>query len=534
MECMGELGQDGVCLNCGKTLNLEQSHPFRAKKSLVGKRYILGKGVSQDAEGLNYVGFDLIKNQKVFIREFFPEGYCNRQKDQSIELTDKPNVSTEFKKLYTNFLRYFRCIAKLRNLSSITAVYDILEENQTVYVIMEWVDGESLDKYISSHSGRLKWQEARVLFMPLLFSLSKMSAVKVYHLGIAPCNIIITLDNTAKLTGFMTPHFRMSGTQLKTDLIDGCSAIEQYTPGGEISECTDVYGYAATLFFALTGEYPVCATQRIRKDKLLMASHILKELPENVVAGLANALRVDPHNRTLSFETLKIELSNSPVIKVKNIYDEENSEFNPKTPKNRKKSKTSYWGIISCISSVLVLLTAFGVYWFWIKEKNSDIDASTKEQVSSPISTLDEESSDEKEGIKVEVPQLVGKSVSKAQNAATAENPYNIVVISEEFHDSIEEGLIISQTPAYGEEMYAGSIITVNVSKGPSKRELPSIVGKSLSEASMILSEAKFKPSEVRQSNNKFPAGTVIGYQDYKSGDLIDYGSEVVIIVSKG
>ena len=533
MECMGEINEDNVCSSCGKTLNLDQPAPFRAKKSLVGKRYLLGQGLSQDVEGLNYIGFDLIKEQKVFVRELFPEGYCIHDKDGGVKLKSIPDVDNEFKRIYAKFLRYFRCIAKLRNLSSIVGVYDILEENNTVYVIMEWVEGETLDKYLALHGGRLKWKEARILFMPLLFSLSKMTAVKVYHLGISPSNLIVTSNNTVKLSGFMTPDFRTNKSELKNELIDGCSAIEQYTLNGEISESTDVYGYAATLFFALTGDYRGCSTERSKKDRLLMPSSVLKELPENVVSGIANALRVDPRSRTLSFETLKIELSNSPVVKVKNIYEEETDAFKFNVPKSEKKTNTKNLWVISFVSSILILLTAFGVYWFWIKEKNSDIDQSTKEQSSNSASLL-EKVADEQEGTKVEVPQLVGKSLSSAKNMATSENPYNLVVISEEFHDTIEEGLIISQTPAYGEEMYAGSIITVNVSKGPSKRELPSIMGKSLSEASMILSEAKFKPTEVRESNNKIPAGTVIGYQDYKAGDLVDYGSEVVIVVSKG
>lgn len=82
--------------------------------------------------------------------------------------------------------------------------------------------------------------------------------------------------------------------------------------------------------------------------------------------------------------------------------------------------------------------------------------------------------------------------------------------------------------------MYPGAIIAVNVSKGPEKRVLPSIAGKTLSEASLILTDAKFKPSKVSEASKDYAEGIVIGYQDHKAGDLVDYGSEVVIKVSKG
>ena len=282
----------------------------------------------------------------------------------------------------------------------------------------------------------------------------------------------------------------------------------------------------------MIGEYVPCALERKKKDKLLVPSNILKELPENVVAALANALRVYPNSRTLSFETLRIELSNSPVLKVKDIYNNQN-KFTCKIPANKSYPDDKRWGIISFVTALLLLITCFGIYWFWIKEKNSSLDNTLEESLNSPV-LLSNEVPEETEASKVETPQLVGKTVNAAQNGSTSENPYSVVVLSEEFHDSIEEGCIISQTPAYGEEMYIGSTIAVNVSKGPEKRALPSIIGKSLAEASLILTEAKFKPSQVGESSSKFPSGTVIRYQSYQAGDLVSYGSEIVIVVSKG
>ena len=147
---------------------------------------------------------------------------------------------------------------------------------------------------------------------------------------------------------------------------------------------------------------------------------------------------------------------------------------------------------------------------------------------------MTEQNEEEKEDVKVQVPQLVGKTLEEADNSATSENDYKVVVLSEEFHDSIAEGKIISQSPAYGEKMYAGSTITVNVSKGPSKRQLPEVTGKSLSEASYLLASAKFVPTQVSESSTEFKQGTVIGYKDHKAGELVDYGSQIVIVVSAG
>ena len=167
----------------------------------------------------------------------------------------------------------------------------------------------------------------------------------------------------------------------------------------------------------------------------------------------------------------------------------------------------------------------------WIKDKTSNNEP-IQEKNMNQVSLIDEMSESVEEN-KVEVPQLIGKSLEDARNSITSENQYSIVVLSEEFHDSIEEGRIISQMPSYGEKMYAGSTIAVNISKGPEKRVLPNIEGLTLSKASLILSEAKFKPKQIMQSSSEYPEGTVIGYQGYQAGELVNYGSEVVIIVSK-
>lgn len=540
MNCMTPIKEgETLCPNCGLPSDDFQSEPFIAKKSVIGDRYILGKGLSQDAEGLSYLGYDFVKEMKIYVKEFFPSKFCERQKDGKVKVKSFPSALENFQSIMKSFLKYFRSIARLRNLPALTVVYDILEQNGTCYIVMEWVEGLSLDKYLSKMDGRLLWHDARLLFMPLFSSLSRMESGGIKHLGICPENMIVTSENKIKLTGFATHNLRTTGSLLERKLYSGCSAFEQYVSDAEITESTDVYGLAASLFFTLTGEYPLPAPERKKKDRLLMPSNLLKEIPENVISALANALRVNPSHRTISFETFRVELSNSPVLQVKNIYDPSNP-ISIKVPKQEEKSSNmNIWGIISCLSATLVLMICFGIYWFWLRDKNVPLeqsDQNSEYNISQSLSSENNSNSNSSEVIesKVDVPQLVDKSVSEAQNMVSSANPYKVVVLSEEFHDSIEEGNIISQSPAYGEKMYPGSTIAVNISRGPEKRVLPNISGKTLSEASLILTNAKFRPSKVSKENKEYPEGVVIGYQDYKAGDLVSYGSEIVIIVSKG
>lgn len=535
MNCMSRLeNHEDICPRCQEPRDAEQPEPFLPKKKILGERYIIGNGIKKDPEGLSYIGYDFIKNSKVYVREFFPSEICYRGADCEVKTEDKPGFKNKFKILNEEFLKYFRSIARFRNLSCVASVYDILEQNGISYIILEWVEGTSLDEYLSSHGEVMGWKQARSLFMPLISPLSKMSSAGIHHLGLAPCNLMITNENKIKLVGFATSNLRTNNNLESSELFEGCSALEQYIAGSEISESTDVYGFAASLFFALTGEYPLSATERKKKDRLLMPSNIMKELPDTVISAIANALRVHPNSRTISFEVFRLEISNSPVLQVKNIYDEpEEFEFSRSEPKSSNNTG-KVLGIISCVLSLVILAVCFGVYWFWIKDKkiNSDTTPKTSETTVTETKEETEETGSAEE--KIDVPQLVGKSLSAAKSAAASANNYSVVVLSEEFHDTTPEGNIISQTPNYGEKMYSGSIIAVTVSKGPSKRKLPNIEGKKLSEAALILTNEKFKPIEVSQSNQDFAEGTVIGYQDHKAGDVLDYGAEVYIVVSKG
>lgn len=544
MNCMkpAENDQD-ICPYCGEPLNEPQITPFIPKKSTLAERYIIGKGLEMDGEGLSYVGYDSVKKTKIYIREFYPSNFCNRA-GNLVKVQTLPDSEKLFKGLLIEFLKYFRSVARLRNLPAIMSVYDIFEENNTAYVICEWIDGTRLDKYLSTKGGYLEWDEAKIMFMPLLSSLSHMEAYGIRHLGICPENIIVNSENKLRLTGFATKNLRSANSTINSQLYDGCSAIEQYTDDYQPSESTDVYGFTASLFLALTGEYPLSATKRKQNDKLLMPQNILDKLPENIVSAIATALRVYPNNRTLSFETLRIELSDSPLLRVKNI-EEPDETFSYKRQdyyENNKKSSGIVWGVISCVSALVLLLICLGVYWFWLRDntanqkpQSSETQSTDQEDETEGTQENDGNTDENKTQEKIPVPDLTGRNFKNLQQELSSGNAqYRVVLLSEEFHDTIGEGCIISQTPNYGEEMEVGSTIAVNISKGSKKRALPNVTGKSLSEASQLITNAKLVPIATSEFNKEFPEGTVIKYKDYKAGDLLDYNSEVIIIVSKG
>lgn len=531
MRCMKQIDEE-VCPYCGEDKNSEQKKPFIPKGTIIAERYILGAGLEINGEGLGYVGYDKTKDTKIYIKEFYPQNICEREPD-SCMVRAVNGYSDVFKREITKFLKYFRSVARLRNVNLIESVYDIFEENNTAYIVMEWVEGIPLDVYTDKKGGCLEWKEARVLFMPLLSALARMHSAKVKHLGICPNNMIVMPSGKIKLVGFAMEDLRKKNTDLNCQLYDGCSALEQYVEAYEMDESTDIYGFTASLFFALTGEYPLPALDREKNDKLLMAQDIAKEIPNNVISAIAGGLRVYPNNRTVLFDRLRAELSDSPVVRVeadtkfKNIYPKTNV-----SNKTKNKNNNFMWGVWSCVIAIAVLIVCFLVYWFVFKGNNLP---NTDETSSSSSSNVDQNEEGSIKNDKMAVPNLMEKNFKKLQEELSAGNEkYVVVMLSEEFSENIDEGFIISQNPSYGNDMQVGGTIAVTVSKGSKKRSLPNVQGKTLSEASILLSELKFIPVAIKQSSYEIEEGKVIGYKDYKSGDTVDYGSSISIIVSSG
>jgi len=136
----------------------------------------------------------------------------------------------------------------------------------------------------------------------------------------------------------------------------------------------------------------------------------------------------------------------------------------------------------------------------------------------------------------IEAPNLVGQIFQEQteSDASSASQDYQVLLSSKQFSDTIPEGSIISQSPAAGTKMAKGTAIVVVVSEGAAVRTLPPIAGKSLADASEAVTSAGFTPTKTEEYSSTVEQGTVIGYKDVKEGSQMAYGSQVVIVVSKG
>lgn len=552
MNCISDTAGRTECPNCGFRSNEPQMNYALPYRTILQNRYLVGRAKKCNGEGITYIGYDTVLNIPIELHEYFPQTICERSKDQKTARIF-PGSEIIYEECLNEFLSYSREVAHMRELSSIVQIYDIFKENNTAYTVSEWSDCITLRYFVERSGGSLSWNTARQLFMPVLSSLTALHAAGISHLGISPDTLSITKDGRMKLRGFCIKTVRRMDTDLPPDLVPGCAAVEQYIMDYEAGEPTDVYGFAASLFFTLTGTMPMEAPKRRTDTRLLIPTSILRSLPPHVVSAMANALQVSPEKRTQTFERLRDELSAAPTVTatIEHTQQLEQPVSRPvrrpaPEPEKKKEVPAFLWVVLSC-AFALVVFTVIGMTWISNMD-NTGALASVGQTASS--SQTDESSSEENllvadsvssdDPNMIETPDLTGQSYESLKSAessgASSEGSadYQVLLSSSQFSDTVPEGMIISQSPEPGTKMTRGAEIVVVVSKGPAVRTLPSITGKTLTNASETVTSAGFVPTKEEEYSDTVAKGLVIGYRDVKEGSQMAYGSQVVILVSKG
>ncbi len=546
MNCMSDMEGKQICPVCGHHRESPQRRGALGYRTALQNRYLTGCMKSGNGEGLVYIGYDTVLNIPVELHEFFPRSLAERDEDGK-KVRVLGGSEPVYEECRAHFLSYAREIAHMRELSFIQHIYDIFEENGTAYTVSEWDDSIPLRYFVERSGGSLGWNTARQLFMPVLSSLSALHAHSVCHLGISPETLQILKDGKMKLNGFSIREVRQMDTDLAPELVPGCAAIEQYIMGDTLGEGTDVYGFAASLFFALTGSLPPEAPKRRTDARLMIPNSLMRSLPPYVVSALANALQVSPEKRTPTFERLRAELSAAPTvtaaIEASQRFDRiavPAPERQPAPQKAKKNVPDFVWVVSSCLV-MLAILMGIGVLWMnqngAASQNMAELTAGSGVVSSAAANqTLLQTSSAPDQ---ISVPNLVGQNYSQLVSQQSSQNEenqdYQILLSSQQFSDTVSEGFIISQDPKPGTNMTKGTAIVVVVSEGAAVRTLPAVAGKTLSEASSALTSAGFVPAKAEENSDTVPAGQVIGYQDnVKAGSQMAYGSRVVIVVSSG
>ena len=528
MGCMQELNGSVICPNCHFDNSEVQSAPFLPFGTELAGRYVTGTGLETNGESTRYIAFDKQTGDVVIVFEFLPIGLFSRDEGQT-ELKVNYDDRLAFNKLKDEFISYFRIISELKDLSALTNIVDVFEENNTAYAIEEKEDLIPFEEYIERSNGHLDWDIARPLFMPVISALEALHKRGVGHYAVAPKNLFITASGKIRMSGYATENERKRGTALKSQLFSGAAAPEQYEDNFPLDDITDIYGLCSTLFYALTGHLPKSAVERLKDSRLLMSTSTVKSLPPHVVSALANGLQVQRENRITDFDELRSQLSVAHTAKA--IQDEisRTASMNITKEQSRRNNGMSHTSIVTISVAITVLVLGIaGVFWLMQNPLAGLFSGNTDATAASTSST---------EWTGPVVPNYVGMKYEDVVKAAASDD--SVVVYrdyNDAYSDKYADGVVMEQYPPAGSkvEQEDGITVSVTVSLGAQMRELPAIQGNKIDEAAQSLADAGLLATAEYQYSDTVAENRVIGYKNHVAGDTLESGSNIIIIVSKG
>ena len=259
-------------------------------------KYAVGRILGEGGFGITYKGAHKALRQSVAIKEFFPAGAVRQGTAVSVPAPQQAAFDRE----RANVLQEARLLFGLRA-SSIVNVYDAFRENNTAYIVMEYLDGQTLGARLE-RVGRLSLDEVRQIARAVCEALTEVHARQLLHRDIKPDNIMLTPAGRTVLIDFGSARTFQSGQTGSHTLVltPGYAAPEQYSTSARFGPYTDIFSLGATLYHALLGHPPPPAIDRLHNAA--QAVRFPSPLPDPFYAALRQALelRVDARPQTVA------------------------------------------------------------------------------------------------------------------------------------------------------------------------------------------------------------------------------------------
>ena len=277
--------------------------------------YQVVRKVAAGGFGVVYLATDA-KGQQVAIKEYLPASLTTRDLGELA-----PQVAPEKLSLYRLGLKSFfeegRSLAQISH-PSVVSVMNFFRENETVYMVMNYLEGASLQDFIIT-ARDLKQPKVfrestiRSLFEEILRGLRIVHQHKMLHLDIKPANIFITDENKAVLIDFGAAREVLSkeGNFIRPMYTPGFAAPEMYRRDSSMGPWTDVYAIGACIFACMQGFPPNEAPQRVNNDPMVQAWKRLQGVySDNLIEVVQWCMAMDPLSRPQSVFALQKELNN--------------------------------------------------------------------------------------------------------------------------------------------------------------------------------------------------------------------------------
>lgn len=508
-KCMKEISDSQVCPYCGYDLSSEQENKqYLPQGTGLGEIYTIGTVIGAGGFGVTYIGWDNSLNRTVAIKEYFPSSLSTRIPGQTAISAFSGEKQQIFNHGKERFIEEAYILMKFTGEEGIVSVYDVIEANGTVYMVMEYVEGETLKKSIEDH-GPVSEEKLLNFIVPMLLSLKYVHNAGYTHRDISPDNIICKPDGSVKLLDFGAARYSVmeESKSLSVIIKQGYTPVEQYQSHGKQGAYTDIYAVGATMYKALTGITPDESLERMVKETLKKPSQCGVHVSENTENAVMAALNIRAEDRPQTIdEFLSILTGEKKGVII--------------APKRPKKGL-----IIAIVAALVVAIGAGTMVWSFINGKTTD-----------PVDEIGDDG-------KIEVPNATNKTESDAEKLLS-DNQLNMIVSGGLLYDAemieqgyIEENIVVKQDPVAGTSVDPNSDVGVILSKGKKKEYVPSVTDKLLETAVNDFEKNGFGDNFEINIEEKYSdtnmTGTVIS-QDISEDTAVDFDGKITLTISLG
>jgi serine/threonine protein kinase len=287
---------------------------LRAGSKIAG--YEILRVIGSGGFGITYEASSPVTGKHVAIKEFFPRGIASREESTRIVFAtrDVDVVQWALKRFESSTTD--QCKLKHPN---IVDVIHYVKDNDTGYMIMEYVEGETLEHWLRKRPSPPSVAELRTLLEPIFGALEYLHGRKLIHRDIAPDNVMVRPDGTPIIIDFGAIKLIEQETQLRSKTNRSFAVSKQfYSPPEQVSDNSDkldaradVYALAATIYRALAGRPPVSAEERTQQiafgngDPLQPLGKLAPQLDPQFAGAVDRALAFNMRDRTASIEALR-------------------------------------------------------------------------------------------------------------------------------------------------------------------------------------------------------------------------------------
>ena len=305
-------GFNSRCRKCGYTdASAKHGADVLPCGYILHNRYLVGRVLGIGGFGISYLALDVQKNQKCAIKEYFPSEFAVRN-PQNGRVSPR---NMEKKQIYEfgllRFLNEIEILKIMEHQPNVVTFQETFQEHDTVYLVMEYIDGASLKTMAQNQSGRIPYQVMVGVMEEMIGALEYIHTRGFLHRDISPDNILTTPSGESKLIDFGAA-MRMEDVHVKQPTIilrPGFAPPEQYITAGTHGPWSDIYSLCATAYVCVTGRAVPSADKRRYNTQLPSVREIVPNVPIDFSNAIQKGLSINVTERQKSMAELARELS---------------------------------------------------------------------------------------------------------------------------------------------------------------------------------------------------------------------------------